>query len=488
MKASKIYSFVFVFVVLLAGCSEKPTDNAQSNSKNEEEALQNEIKEGNEIPSLIQNYKDYPILKGTDFNNGYAVATFAKGGEETYAVIDKTGEIVFNFPDYSEVTRNSSNVFIPFNGDYCGILTETRYMTFNKNGEKCFDYSGAFDFLAVGDNLEIAVLEKNGEDNYLLKFYSPDGEEITPVGTTSVALTEVSGYIKLFGQFGYAGDGLFYFIPQAVQENDYKVIPEFYNPSKGLIFHGEEVELGSGKTYYWHEPGEKLFYGLNEELEPLYIDNEGNLSKGIAFPREINGKPLNNKEEYTEPGRLSKDIGWLNEDRIIITTGIEDEFKIYNSSDGSIIPISIPIGYEMEFRTTTSDMIPDYLSRINNTISALAFEDGYFVFYVYNESISEYCAMVVDKSGNLLFDPERVTINSLEPFSEDLLVISNFPYAKVYNTEGIIVFQIDGEKYKGLSSFSDGLAMTTDKNGNIVYIDTNGVPSVLTVKEPLSEE
>ena len=420
----KIISFALSLVLIfsLAACGKKKNSDIEVVKDYESQPASGNSEGGQNValnPTEVRN-----------FSNGYAWVK--SSGSKSCSLIDTSGKIICTSTSYVE-DYDGRNDAHDMSNDACYVKEKVG----DKDGEAIYNYKiinkdgkivasstdGKFDeILAAGDNLFFVHKYESGIDvsRHLYGTINEKGEFVNQLRECPYGVLEKDKTKYIGGKaFLVNMDGSYY-------GNLY-----VYMSSNGKYF-GEVTDEGIGNVgsslyvinqYGIKAEGSDTLYSPRDGYEHIAIRSDGKIEKAPAFDEIINGMLVKRDREkesvsFTDPA-----------------TGKTATFSKY---------------------------YPKYIIAAGNDNFLIMIEgaDG------------KYYYTILDKNGNMLFEPIAVIAGTNANASDGRLVLSTDEGYSVLDYTGKVI--IPAGTYSEIKPFNSGIAWAKNSSDQYVGIDVNG--------------
>lgn len=419
----KIISFALSLVLIfsLAACGKKNSDIEVVKDYESQPASGNS--EGGQNVALNP-------TEVRNFSNGYAWVK--SSGSKSCSLIDTSGKIICTSTSYVE-DYDGRNDAHDMSNDACYVKEKVG----DKDGESIYNYKiinkdgkivasstdGKFDeILAAGDNLFFVHKYESGIDvsRHLYGTINEKGEFVNQLRECPYGVLEKDKTKYIGGKaFLVNMDGSYY-------GNLY-----VYMSSNGKYF-GEVTDEGIGNVgsslyvinqYGIKAEGSDTLYSPRDGYEHIAIRSDGKIEKAPAFDEIINGMLVKRDREkesvsFTDP-----------------TTGKTAAFSKY---------------------------YPEYIIAAGN--------DNFLI--VIEGADGKYYYTILDKNGNMLFEPIAVIAGTNANASDGRLVLRTDDGYSVLDYTGKVI--IPAGTYSEIKPFNSGIAWAKNSSNQYVGIDVNG--------------
>ena len=419
----KIISFALSLVLIfsLAACGKKNSDIEVVKDYESQPASGNS--EGGQNVALNP-------TEVRNFSNGYAWVK--SSGSKSCSLIDTSGKIICTSTSYVEDYDGRNNAH-DMSNDACYVKEKVG----DKDGESIYNYKiinkdgkivasstdGKFDeILAAGDNLFFVHKYESGIDvsRHLYGTINEKGEFVNQLRECPYGVLEKDKTKYIGGKaFLVNMDGSYY-------GNLY-----VYMSSNGKYF-GEVTDEGIGNVgsslyvinqYGIKAEGSDTLYSPRDGYEHIAIRSDGKIEKAPAFDEIINGMLVKRDREkesvsFTDP-----------------TTGKTAAFSKY---------------------------YPEYIIAAGN--------DNFLI--VIEGADGKYYYTILDKNGNMLFEPIAVIAGTNANASDGRLVLRTDDGYSVLDYTGKVI--IPAGTYSEIKPFNSGIAWAKNSSNQYVGIDVNG--------------
>lgn len=419
----KIISFALSLVLIfsLAACGKKNSDIEVVKDYESQPASGNS--EGGQNVALNP-------TEVRNFSNGYAWVK--SSGSKSCSLIDTSGKIICTSTSYVE-DYDGRNDAHDMSNDACYVKEKVG----DKDGESIYNYKiinkdgkivasstdGKFDeILAAGDNLFFVHKYESGIDvsRHLYGTINEKGEFVNQLRECPYGVLEKDKTKYIGGKaFLVNMDGSYY-------GNLY-----VYMSSNGKYF-GEVTDEGIGNVgsslyvinqYGIKAEGSDTLYSPRDGYEHIAIRSDGKIEKAPAFDEIINGMLVKRDREkesvsFTDP-----------------TTGKTAAFSKY---------------------------YPEYIIAAGN--------DNFLI--VIEGADGKYYYTILDKNGNMLFEPIAVIVGTNANANDGRLVLRTDDGYSVLGYTGKVI--IPAGTYSEIKPFNNGIAWAKNSSDQYVGIDVNG--------------
>ncbi len=419
----KIISFALSLVLIfsLAACGKKNSDIEVVKDYESQPASGNS--EGGQNVALNP-------TEVRNFSNGYAWVK--SSGSKSCSLIDTSGKIICTSTSYVE-DYDGRNDAHDMSNDACYVKEKVG----DKDGESIYNYKiinkdgkivasstdGKFDeILAAGDNLFFVHKYESGIDvsRHLYGTINEKGEFVNQLRECPYGVLEKDKTKYIGGKaFLVNMDGSYY-------GNLY-----VYMSSNGKYF-GEVTDEGIGNVgsslyvinqYGIKAEGSDTLYSPRDGYEHIAIRSDGKIEKAPAFDEIINGMLVKRDREkesvsFTDP-----------------TTGKTAAFSKY---------------------------YPEYIIAAGN--------DNFLI--VIEGADGKYYYTILDKNGNMLFEPIAVIAGTNANASDGRVVLRTDEGCSVLDYTGKVI--IPAGTYSEIKPFNSGIAWAKNSSDQYVGIDVNG--------------
>lgn len=419
----KIISFALSLVLIfsLAACGKKNSDIEVVKDYESQPASGNS--EGGQNVALNP-------TEVRNFSNGYAWVK--SSGSKSCSLIDTSGKIICTSTSYVE-DYDGRNDAHDMSNDACYVKEKVG----DKDGESIYNYKiinkdgkivasstdGKFDeILAAGDNLFFVHKYESGIDvsRHLYGTINEKGEFVNQLRECPYGVLEKDKTKYIGGKaFLVNMDGSYY-------GNLY-----VYMSSNGKYF-GEVTDEGIGNVgsslyvinqYGIKAEGSDTLYSPRDGYEHIAIRSDGKIEKAPAFDEIINGMLVKRDREkesvsFTDP-----------------TTGKTAAFSKY---------------------------YPEYIIAAGN--------DNFLI--VIEGADGKYYYTILDKNGNMLFEPIAVIAGTNANANDSRLVLRTDEGYSVLDYTGKVI--IPAGTYSYIGAFNSGIAWAKNSSDQYVGIDVNG--------------
>lgn len=419
----KIISFALSLVLIfsLAACGKKNSDIEVVKDYESQPASGNS--EGGQNVALNP-------TEVRNFSNGYAWVK--SSGSKSCSLIDTSGKIICTSTSYVE-DYDGRNDAHDMSNDACYVKEKVG----DKDGESIYNYKiinkdgkivasstdGKFDeILAAGDNLFFVHKYESGIDvsRHLYGTINEKGEFVNQLRECPYGVLEKDKTKYIGGKaFLVNMDGSYY-------GNLY-----VYMSSNGKYF-GEVTDEGIGNVgsslyvinqYGIKAEGSDTLYSPRDGYEHIAIRSDGKIEKAPAFDEIINGMLVKRDREkesvsFTDP-----------------TTGKTAAFSKY---------------------------YPEYIIAAGN--------DNFLI--VIEGADGKYYYTILDKNGNMLFEPIAVIAGTNANASDGRVVLRTDEGCSVLDYTGKVI--IPAGTYSEIKPFNNGIAWAKNSSDQYVGIDVNG--------------
>lgn len=419
----KIISFALSLVLIfsLAACGKKNSDIEVVKDYESQPASGNS--EGGQNVALNP-------TEVRNFSNGYAWVK--SSGSKSCSLIDTSGKIICTSTSYVE-DYDGRNDAHDMSNDACYVKEKVG----DKDGESIYNYKiinkdgkivasstdGKFDeILAAGDNLFFVHKYESGIDvsRHLYGTINEKGEFVNQLRECPYGVLEKDKTKYIGGKaFLVNMDGSYY-------GNLY-----VYMSSNGKYF-GEVTDEGIGNVgsslyvinqYGIKAEGSDTLYSPRDGYEHIAIRSDGKIEKAPAFDEIINGMLVKRDREkesvsFTDP-----------------TTGKTAAFSKY---------------------------YPEYIIAAGN--------DNFLI--VIEGADGKYYYTILDKNGNMLFEPIAVIAGTNANANDGRLVLRTDDGYSVLGYTGKVI--IPAGTYSEIKPFNNGIAWAKNSSDQYVGIDVNG--------------
>lgn len=417
----KVISFALVLALIfsLAACGKKKNSDIEVVKDYESQPVSGDSEGGQNValnPTEVRN-----------FSNGYA--WIESSGSSVCSLIDTSGKIICTSTSYVE-DYDGRNDAHDMSNDACYVKEKVG----DKDGEAIYNYKiinkegkvvtsstdGKFDeILAAGDNLFFVHKYESGIDvsRHLYGTINEKGEFVNQLKECPYGVLEKDKTKYIGGKaFLVNMDGSYY-------GNLY-----VYMSSNGKYF-GEVTDEGIGNVgsslyvinqYGIKAEGSDTLYSPRDGYEHIAIRSDGKIEKAPAFDAVVNGMLI--KKDYDK-----KSVSFTDP-----TTGKTAAFSKY---------------------------YPEYIIAAGN--------DNFLIMI--NGADGKYYYTVLDKNGNMLFEPIAGTNANA---SDGRLVLRTDDGYSVLDYTGKVI--IPAGTYSEIKPFNNGIAWAKNSSDQYVGIDVNG--------------